>query len=109
MKSYERAETQLSKNVIFSLKYRYRPPSDFWVSSLQIHLITHAYNELHQMKENPSFPNMCHLSIIISHYGKLLLGRSYMKRGSGVLAFSPMEWISTDFELEYTSHVEMNV
>ena len=32
--SYERAETQLSRNVIFSLKFRYRPPNDLLVSSL---------------------------------------------------------------------------
>ena len=34
--SYERAENELSRNVIFSLKFRYRPPSDILVSSLQI-------------------------------------------------------------------------
>ena len=28
--SYERAETQLSRNVMFSLKFRYRPPNDFF-------------------------------------------------------------------------------
>ena len=69
--SYERAETQLSRNVIFSLKFRYRPPNDFLVSSLQIHLINHscvkyASYELHQMKEEDlSFTNMCHLLFII--------------------------------------------
>ena len=34
--SYERGETQLSRNVILSLKFRYRPPNDILVSSLQI-------------------------------------------------------------------------
>ena len=53
--SYERAETQLSRNMIFSLKFRYRPPNDFLVSSLQIHsnhsCVKYALYELHQMKE----------------------------------------------------------
>ena len=34
--SYESAETQLYRNVIFSLEFRYRPPNYFLVSSLQI-------------------------------------------------------------------------
>ena len=34
--SYEGAETELSRNVIFSLKFRYRPPNDILVSSRQI-------------------------------------------------------------------------
>ena len=72
-----RAETQLSRNVIFSLKFRYRPPNDFLVSSLQIHFnqflvsslqihfnhscMKYVLNELHEMKEEDlSFPNMCH-------------------------------------------------
>ena len=68
--SYERAKTQLSRNVIFSLKFRYGPPNEFFVSSLQIHLnhscVKYALYELHQMKEEDlSFPNMCHLLIII--------------------------------------------
>ena len=68
--SYERAETQLSRNVIFSLKFRYRPPNDFWVSSLQIHLnhscMEYASYGLHQMKEEDlCLTNMCDLSIII--------------------------------------------
>ena len=68
--SYERTETQLSGNVFFSLKFRYHPPNDFFVSSLQIHFshscVKYALYELHQMKEEDlSFTNMCHLSIII--------------------------------------------
>ena len=52
------------------LKFRYRPPNDFLVSSLQIALnhscVKYASSELHQMKdEDLSFPNMCHLLIII--------------------------------------------
>ena len=62
-------EPQLSRNVIFSLKFRYRPPNDFLVSSLQIHFnhscVKYASYELHQMEEEDlSFPNMCHLVII---------------------------------------------
>ena len=51
--SYERAETELSRNVIFSLKFRYRPPNDFLVPSLQIDFnhscMKYASYELHQM------------------------------------------------------------
>ena len=43
---YERAKPQLSRNVIFYLKFRYRTPNDFLVSSLQIH--THAWNMHHR-------------------------------------------------------------
>ena len=57
-------------NVIFSFKFRYRPPNDFDVSSLQTvcnhSCVTYASYELHQMKEEDlSFTNMCHLLIII--------------------------------------------
>ena len=67
--SYERAETELFRYMIFSLKFRYRPPNDFLVSSLHIHFnhscMKYASYDLHQMKEeNLSFPNMCHLLII---------------------------------------------
>ena len=60
--SYERAEIELSRNVIFSLKFRYRPPNDFSVSSLQIvfnhSCVKYASYELHQMKEEDlSFTN----------------------------------------------------
>ena len=68
-KIYERAETQLPRNEIYSLKFRYLPPNDFLVSSLQIDVnhscVKCASYELHQMKEEDlSFPNMCHLLII---------------------------------------------
>ena len=33
--SYEMVETELSRNVIFSLRFRYRPPNDILVPSLQ--------------------------------------------------------------------------
>ena len=53
-----------------SLKFRYRPPNDFLVSSLQIcfdhSCVKYASYELHQMtKEDLSFTNMCQLSIIL--------------------------------------------
>ena len=68
--SYERAEHELSRNVIFSLKFRYCPPHDFLVPSLQIvcnhSCMKYASYELHQMNEEDlSFTNMCHLLIII--------------------------------------------
>ena len=67
--SYERAENELFRNVIFSLKFRFRPPNDFLVSSLQIAFNHSCVNftsyELHQMKEEDiGFKNMCHLLII---------------------------------------------
>ena len=63
--SYERAENELSRNVIFSLEFRYRPPNDFWVPFLQIDS-NHASYELYQMKEEDlRFTTMYHLLIII--------------------------------------------
>ena len=61
---------ELSRNVIFSLKFRYRLPNDFLVSSLQIvfdhSCVKYASYGLLQMKEEDlSFTNMCHLLIII--------------------------------------------
>ena len=53
--SYERAEIELFRNVIFSLKFRYRPPNYFSVSSLQIAFnhscVKYASYELHQNNE----------------------------------------------------------
>ena len=68
--SYEKAENELLRNVIFSLKFRYRPKNNFLVSSLQIDFIHSclkcASYELHQMEEEDlSLTNMCHLLIII--------------------------------------------
>ena len=67
--SYERAEMELSRNVIFSLKFRYRPPNDFLVSSLEIAFnhscVKYASYELQTKEDDLSFPNMCHLLIII--------------------------------------------
>ena len=57
------------ENVISSLKSRYRLPNDLLVSSFQIDFnhscVKYTLYELHQMKEDLSFTNMCHLSIII--------------------------------------------
>ena len=52
------------------MKFWYRPPNDFLVSSLQIHFdhsfVKYAWYEMRQMKEEDlSFPNMCHLLNII--------------------------------------------
>ena len=68
--SYERAETELSRNLNFSSKFRYRPPNDFLVSFLQIAFnhscAKYASYELHQIQEEDlSFTNMCHLLIIV--------------------------------------------
>ena len=53
--SYDRAEIELSRNAIFPLKFRYRPPYDFLVSSLQIAFnhscVKYASYELNNMKE----------------------------------------------------------
>ena len=70
--SYERAEIELYRNVILTLKFRYCPPNDLFVSSLQIDFNHSCVKykskyELHQMKgEDPSFANMCHLIIIMA-------------------------------------------
>ena len=40
--SYEMAENELFRNVIFSLKCRYRPPNDFLIFLLQSVLLTHV-------------------------------------------------------------------
>ena len=63
--SYERAENEPSRNVIFSLTFKYRTPNDFLVPSFQIALnhscVKYASYELHQMKEEDlSFTNVCH-------------------------------------------------
>ena len=64
-------ENELSRNVIFSLKFIYRPPNDFLVPSSSNWFFNHscvkyASYELHQMKEEDlSFTNMCHLLIMI--------------------------------------------
>ena len=68
--SYERAENELSINVIFFLKFRYRSPNKFLVALLHIVFIHSCVKnvscEWYQMKEeDPSFPNMYHLFIII--------------------------------------------
>ena len=68
--SYEKAETELSRNLNFSMKFRYRLPNDFLVSFLQIAFnhscVIYASYEFHQMKEEaPSFTNMYHLLVII--------------------------------------------
>ena len=59
--SYERAENELSRNVIFFLKFRYRSLNKFLVALLHIVFIHScvkhvSYYEWHQMKEDPSFP-----------------------------------------------------
>ena len=64
------AETELSRNVIFSLKFRYRPPNDFLIPSLQIDFshscVKYASYELHKIKEEDlRFTNMCYLFIVI--------------------------------------------
>ena len=68
--SYEGAGNALSGNVIFFLKFRYRSPNKFLVALLHIAFIHSCMKnvsyEWHQMKEeDPSFPNMYHLFIII--------------------------------------------
>ena len=68
--SYERAGIKLSRNVIIYLKFRYRSPNKFLVSLLHIVFIhscvKYVSYEWHQMKEeDPGFPNMYHLFIII--------------------------------------------
>ena len=51
----ERAENEFYRNVIFSLKFRSRPPNDFLVPFLQIDsnhsCVKYASCDLHPMKE----------------------------------------------------------
>ena len=82
---YERAGTQLSRIVVFSLKFRYRSSNDFLVSSLQIHFNHSCVKyELHEMKEEDlSFPNMCHLLIInVLSYDKTSIILGFVFSGS---------------------------
>ena len=50
--SYERAEIELSRNVIFLLEFRYRPPNDFFFFLFKSFLITHAWNMHHMSCKN---------------------------------------------------------